>query len=107
MHSLEAFLDGILQPYRQGQSEKAVHIPDVLPEKRVEYGIAVARKIATEPPHPVASFRNQQLFVGQIPLAVRYAILLGHQRGSRPHNPLPRLMVFGMADPDGEVCVRP
>ena len=82
-------------------------ISDVLAEQRVENGIVVAGEIIPEPPHPIAAFRDQELFIGKMPVFFLYLAFALHQSLAGAHDPAPRLMIFRMADPDLEIRVCP
>src|SRR4051812_30415962 len=98
--SFETFLDSDFQTIRQGQADEVIDVGDVLTEQRVENGVTIAREIISKPPHPVASFGNQQFLMREIPLRRRNMAFSFHERSARAEDPFPRLMIFGMPDPD-------
>src|SRR5947208_7199620 len=106
LSTLEVFLNGLAQPFRDRQTRYLKNIPDMLTEQRIKDGIIVTREIISKPPHPVAAFRYKQLFIGKIPTILRNAAFLIHQCRSCPDDPSPRLMIFPMTDPHTEIRTR-
>src|SRR5262245_58728016 len=105
--TFQVFLDRFVQFFGNGQTGYLKNVSDMLSEERIENGITITGEIISKPPHPVATFRYQQFLVGEIPIVLRNAAFLLHEPRARAHDPAPRLMVFGVSDPDIKIGISP
>src|SRR5215475_11821560 len=91
-HKLPAFeipLDRVIKTLWTRQSDQMKDVSDMLAKQRIENRVAVAREIVSEPPHPIAAFGNEELFICKIPVVRRNEALTRHQCFACPYDPGP------------------